>query len=48
MMGDGYVVFQVKAIVYAPEDCEISFVFPSKHALGLRTEDGLDISFTLV
>ena len=42
MMGDGYVVFPSEGIVYAPEDCEISFVFPSKHALGLRTEDGLE------
>ena len=42
MMGDGYVVFPSEGIVYAPEDCEISFIFPSKHALGLRTEDGLE------
>ncbi|OUN29924.1 MULTISPECIES: PTS transporter subunit IIABC [unclassified Blautia] len=42
MMGDGYVVFPSEGVVYAPEDCEISFVFPSKHALGLRTEDGLE------
>lgn len=42
MMGDGYVVFPSEGTVYAPEDCEISFVFPSKHALGLRTEDGLE------
>ena len=42
MMGDGYVVFPSEGVVYAPEDCEISFIFPSKHALGLRTEDGLE------
>lgn len=42
MMGDGYVVFPSEGVVYAPEDCEISFVFPSKYALGLRTEDGLE------
>ena len=42
MMGDGYVVFPSEGVVYAPEDCEISFIFPSKHALGLRTGDGLE------
>ena len=36
MMGDGYVVFPSEGVVYAPEDCEISFVFPSKHALGKK------------
>ncbi len=28
--------------VVAPEDCEVIFVFPSKHAVGLRTEDGME------
>lgn len=42
MMGDGIVIFPTDSAVYAPMDCEISFVFPSKHAIGLATESGLE------
>lgn len=42
MMGDGYIVVPSEGIVYAPEDCEVSFVFPTHHAIGLTTEDGLE------
>ncbi|SET19621.1 PTS transporter subunit IIABC [[Clostridium] polysaccharolyticum] len=42
MMGDGIVIFPTDSVVYAPMDCEISFVFPSKHAIGLVTETGLE------
>ena len=28
--------------VLAPEDGEVMFVFPSKHAVGLRTADGME------
>lgn len=41
MMGDGYMVIPEEGIVYAPEDCQISFVFPTKHAIGLQTPDGM-------
>ena len=34
MMGDGYVV--------KPSDGEVMFVFPSKHAIGLKTADGME------
>lgn len=42
MMGDGYVVMPKEGVVYAPEDGKVSFVFPTKHAIGMVTEDGLD------
>lgn len=42
MMGDGFVVFPENGQVYAPEDGEVMFVFPSKHAIGLKTADGLE------
>ena len=42
MMGDGYVVFPEDGEAVAPEDGEVMFVFPSKHALGLKTDDGTE------
>lgn len=41
-MGDGYVVFPSDGEVAAPEDGEVIFVFPTKHAIGLRTADGME------
>lgn len=43
MMGDGAVVFPTSGDVVAPADGEVSFVFPSKHAVGLTTTDGLEL-----
>ena len=42
MMGDGYLVRPEEGMTYAPEDAEVSFVFPSKHAVGLRSTDGTE------
>ena len=42
MMGDGYIVRPEEGMAYAPEDAEVSFVFPSKHAVGLRSGDGTE------
>ena len=42
MMGDGYIVRPEQGMTYAPEDAEVSFVFPSKHAVGLRSTDGTE------
>ena len=41
-MGDGYMVVPTDGEVLAPEDCEIMFVFPSKHAIGIRSADGME------
>ena len=42
MMGDGYIVKPEEGMTYAPEDAEVSFVFPSKHAVGLKSSDGTE------
>ena len=41
-MGDGYLVMPEDGIVVAPEDGEVMFVFPSKHAIGLKAADGTE------
>lgn len=41
MMGDGAVVTPSEAIVRAPEDGEVTFVFDTKHAIGFETASGL-------
>jgi PTS system D-glucosamine-specific IIC component len=40
MMGDGAMVLPTDGIVYAPTDAQISFVFETKHAIGLETSSG--------
>lgn len=29
-------------MAYAPEDATVSFIFPSKHAVGLTSDDGTE------
>ena len=41
MMGDGAVFTPEDAVICAPEDGEVLFVFETKHALGFQTESGL-------
>lgn len=43
MMGDGAIVTPKEPIVMAPADGVISFVFDTKHAVGIHTDSGLDI-----
>ncbi len=43
MMGDGAVVTPKDAIVRAPEDGEVCFVFDTKHAIGFMTESGVSL-----
>ena len=40
MMGDGAMVIPEEAMVYAPEDGKVSFVFDTKHAIGFETAEG--------
>lgn len=42
MMGDGFLVIPENGDVYAAEDGLVAFVFPTKHAVGMKTADGLD------
>ena len=43
MMGDGAMIVPEDGVVTAPMDAEVCFVFPSKHAVGLRTEEGIEL-----
>ncbi|TLG72991.1 PTS sugar transporter subunit IIA [Culicoidibacter larvae] len=43
MMGDGYVVFPTAGVVVSPVDGKIETVFPTKHAVGITSNDGLEI-----
>jgi len=43
MMGDGAVVTPEDAIIKAPEDGEVVFVFDTKHAIGFMTDSGLSL-----
>lgn len=42
MMGDGYIIRPEEGMAYAAEDAVVSFVFPSKHAVGLMGSDGVE------
>lgn len=42
-MGDGFLIRPSDDTIYAPFDATIEFVFPSKHAIGLCTKDGIQI-----
>ena len=43
MMGKGLVIFPTGNTLYAPCDATIGFVFPTKHAIGLQSETGLEM-----
>ncbi|MDD3361102.1 MAG: glucose PTS transporter subunit IIA [Hespellia sp.] len=43
MMGDGAVVTPEDAVVGAPEDGEVAFVFETKHAVGFMTDSGVSL-----
>lgn len=43
MMGDGAIVTPSDGMVKAPADGTVAFVFPTKHAVGFVTEDGIEL-----
>lgn len=43
VMGPGFGVEPEKGVVYAPADGTISMIFPTGHAMGFTTENGLEI-----
>ena len=43
MMGDGCAIIPEDGKVYAPDNCVIKMVAPTKHAVGLVTDDGIEI-----
>ncbi|MFB9757393.1 N-acetylglucosamine-specific PTS transporter subunit IIBC [Ectobacillus funiculus] len=43
MMGDGFAIEPTNDILISPIDGEVVNVFPTKHAIGLKTKDGYEI-----
>ncbi|MFC6175640.1 N-acetylglucosamine-specific PTS transporter subunit IIBC [Companilactobacillus huachuanensis] len=43
MLGDGYAVVPTDGEITAPVDGTISTIFPTKHALGIKTASGLEV-----
>lgn len=43
MLGDGVAIVPKGVELYAPMDGTITMLFPSKHAIGLVSDDGLEI-----
>lgn len=43
MLGDGVAIVPGEGAVYAPADAVVSSMFPTGHAVGLETEDGMEI-----
>lgn len=43
MMGDGFAIEPSEGLVVAPVDGEIQSVFPTKHAVGIKTKSGVEI-----
>lgn len=42
-MGEGVLVNPVEGTVYAPCDATVKMIFPTKHAIGLETGDGIEV-----
>lgn len=43
MVGDGFAIEPTEGIVYSPVDATIAHIFDTNHAIGLITDDGLEI-----
>ncbi len=43
MMGDGYLIIPEDGRIYAPVRGVVSNIFPTKHAIGITTENGLEV-----
>lgn len=42
-MGDGYAVLPVNGVITSPVEGEVINVFPTKHAVGLKTDNGVEV-----
>lgn len=43
MMGDGFAIVPTENEVYSPVEATIEVLYPTGHAIGLRTDDGVEI-----
>ncbi|WP_262492357.1 PTS sugar transporter subunit IIA [Macrococcoides bohemicum] len=43
MMGEGYAVIPSDETIVAPVDGEIVSIFPTKHAIGIKTAEGIEV-----
>lgn len=43
MMGEGFAIVPAAGVVVAPVDGEVSNIFPSKHAIGIKSNTGYEI-----
>lgn len=43
MMGDGIVVFPTDNTLVSPIDGTVTMIFPTKHALGIKSDDGVEL-----
>lgn len=43
MMGEGFAIIPSEGIVKSPFDGEVVSIFPTKHAIGLKRKDGLEL-----
>lgn len=43
MMGDGYVITPSSDRIVSPVSGSITSIFPTKHAIGIQTEEGIDV-----
>ncbi|MCM3763899.1 PTS glucose transporter subunit IIA [Neobacillus niacini] len=42
-MGDGFAIEPLESNIYSPVNGKVEFVFPTKHAVGIKTDDGIEI-----
>ncbi|MDU6524668.1 MAG: PTS glucose transporter subunit IIA, partial [Enterococcus sp.] len=43
MMGDGFAIDSVDGKVFSPVSGTVTTVFPSKHAIGIKTDNGVEV-----
>lgn len=43
MLGDGVIIEPTDGTVYAPEDGTVTMIFDSKHAVGFKTDSGIEL-----